>query len=208
VAETTEPLMMHYRVNAGFIPADHWVHDPTQGGGRIIGEVCHFVDFLTWLAGSLPVSVQAHGLANNGRYQNDNLIATLTFANGSIGTITYAANGDKSFAKEHVTVFGGGSVATLDDYRRLELVKNGRKQTHSERWRQDKGHRGEWEAFVQAVQQGQPAPIPLLEIVATTLTTFRIVENLTQTETAVVDTQAFLSTLAPTSSNKHRSSQP
>ena len=107
---------------------DHWVHDPEQGGGRIIGEVCHFVDFLTFLAGSLPEKVYAKSLPNNGQYSNDNLTVTIEFANGSLGTITYVANGDKSFSKEHVEVFGGGAAAVLENFRRLEMKQNGRSQ--------------------------------------------------------------------------------
>jgi predicted dehydrogenase len=123
-----EPLALHYRVNAGFIPADHWLNDPEQGGGRLIGEVCHFVDFLTFLAGSAPIEVQAHSLANPGKFSNDNVVCSLRFADGSQGTISYLANGDKSYSKERVEVFGGGAVAVLEDFRRLELVSRGRKQ--------------------------------------------------------------------------------
>src|SRR5262249_1928900 len=136
-----EPLALHYRVNAGFIPADHWLNDPEQGGGRIIGEVCHFVDFLTFLVGSAPVEVQTLSLANSGKYSNDNVICSLRFAEGSQGTISYLANGDKSYSKERVEVFGGGSVAVLNDFRRLELVAGSRKHVLRSLLRQDKGHR-------------------------------------------------------------------
>jgi predicted dehydrogenase len=143
LADVHEPLIMHYRVNAGYIPLDHWMQNPEQGGGRIIGEVCHFVDFLTFLAGALPTRVHARALPNDGRYRDDNVIITLEFADGSLGTITYVANGDKSFPKERVEVFGGGCVAVLDDFRRLELVRHGRRKVVKSRLRQDKGHRGE-----------------------------------------------------------------
>jgi predicted dehydrogenase len=169
-----EPLVMHYRVNAGFIPADHWVHDPEQGGGRIRGEVCHFVDFLTYLAGALPVMVDAQPLANSGQYSDDNVVVTLRFENGSLGTIHYVANGDKSFSKERVEVFGGGAVAVLEDFRLLELVRSGRRKTVQSRVKQDKGHTGEWQAFAEAVRGNKPAPIPLAEIAAGTLATLRI----------------------------------
>src|ERR1700731_3502400 len=147
-----EPLALHYRVNAGFIPADHWLNDPEQGGGRVIGEVCHFVDFLTFLVGAAPIEVEAHSLANPGKYSNDNVISSLRFADGSQGTISYLANGDKSYSKERVEVFGGGAVAVLEDFRRLELVGGGRKQVFRSLLRQDKGHRAEWETFVAAVR--------------------------------------------------------
>ena len=177
-AEVQEPLVMHYRVNAGYIPAEHWVHDPQQGGGRIIGEVCHFVDFLIFLAGAFPLQVHAAVLPNNGRYCDDNVVVTLTFANGSVGTITYVANGDKSVSKEHLEVFGAGAAAVLDDFRCLELVRNGNRTVHKARLRQDKGHRGEWEAFIAAMQSGSQAPIPFRDSVVTAQVTFAIIESL------------------------------
>ena len=195
LADVHEPLVMHYRVNAGYIPPDHWVQDPQQGGGRIIGEICHFVDFLTFLAGALPVRVYARALPNDGRYRDDNVVITLEFADGSLGTIAYVANGDKSFPKERLEVFGGGAVAVLDDFRRLELVRNGRKKVVRSRLHQDKGHRGEWEAFVAAVQNGGPAPIPFEEIVATTLTTFRILDSLRCGGPVAVYTDTFIATV-------------
>ena len=172
-----EPLALHYRVNAGFIPADHWLNDPAQGGGRVIGEVCHFVDFLTFLVGAAPVEVLAHGLANPGKYSNDNVVCSIRFADGSQGTISYLANGDKSYSKERVEVFGGGAVAVLEDFRRLELVEGGRKRVFRSRWRQDKGHRGEWEAFVAAFCNGGDSPLPIDEIATTMLATFALEES-------------------------------
>jgi predicted dehydrogenase len=172
-----EPLAMHYRVNAGFVPLDHWLNDPAQGGGRVIGEVCHFVDFLSYLSGSAPVEVQVQSLANPGKYSNDNVIASLSFANGSQGTISYLANGDKSYSKERVEVFGGGAVAVLEDFRRLELVSHGHRQVFRSLLRQDKGHRGEWEAFVSAIRAGGESPLPLAEIVTTMRATFALEES-------------------------------
>jgi predicted dehydrogenase/threonine dehydrogenase-like Zn-dependent dehydrogenase len=169
-----EPLSMHYRVNAGFLPADHWVNDPDQGGGRILGEVCHFVDLLCFLAGAFPVEVQAQSVGNPGQYSMDNVVATLKFANGALGTINYMASGDKSASKERLEVFGGGSVAILEDFRRLELVRNGRSQISRARWSQDKGHKAEMRAFIDAMQGKTPVPIPFDQIVGSTLTTLRL----------------------------------
>lgn len=183
-----EALVMHYRVNAGYIPLDHWTQDIEQGGGRILGEVCHFVDFLTFLAGAPPVSVSAQGLSNGERYRDDNLVATLAFENGSIGTITYVANGAKGLAKEYVEVSGGGRSAVLDNFRRLELYDGGRRQVEKARWRQDKGHRDQLAAFVAAVQSGGPPPIPWMDIVRVTETTFDIVDRLHSVDTGPVDT--------------------
>lgn len=172
-----EPLMMSYRVNAGYIPLDHWVHDPEIGGGRIIGEVCHFIDFLTFLSGSLPARVHANGLRNDRRYRNDNLTATIEFENGSIGNIIYVANGDKSFPKERIEVFGGGAVAALDNYRKLEMTSHGKRKVIKSLIQQDKGYQGEWEAFVRALDRNI-APIPFEQAVSSTLTTLCIIRSL------------------------------
>jgi len=177
-----EPLALHYRINAGFLPADHWLNDPMQGGGRILAEVCHFVDFLSFLTASSPAEVETRSLSdsrlsNFGRYSNDNVICSLRFADGSQGTISYLANGDKSYSKERIEVFSGGKVAVLDDFRRLELVHAGKKQAFNSFLRQDKGHRAEFEAFVTAIQSGSPPPILFAEIVTTMLTTFAIEES-------------------------------
>jgi predicted dehydrogenase len=173
-----EPLVMNYRVNAGYILPDHWVHDPEQGGGRILGEVCHFVDFLIFLAGSLPQQVYAKALPNNSLYRDDNLSITIEFKNGSLGTITYVANGDKRFSKERVEVFGGGAAVVLDNFRRLELIQKGYRQVFRSWLRQDKGHREEWEELGEAIPSGAAAPIPFEETVCTSLTTFKILESM------------------------------
>jgi len=187
-----EPLALHYRVNAGFIAPEHWVNDLAQGGGRILGEVCHFVDFLSFLVGSSPTVVAARGLPNPGKYADDNVIVSLQFADGSQGTITYVANGDKSYSKERVEVFGGGAVAVLEDFRRLELVRHGRKRVFRSFWRQDKGHVGEWRLFAKGIRCGKEAPIPFDEIVASTLSTLRVAESRSLGEHVNVDTADFI----------------
>ena len=195
--QVQEPLALHYRVNAGFIGRDHWVNDPEQGGGRILGEVCHFVDFLTFLAGALPIEVQARSVASLDSYTDDNVIVSLRFADGSQGTISYLANGDRSYSKERVEVFGGGAVAVLEDFRRLELVRHCRKQTFRSRFRQDKGHRAELEAFAAAVHGQGEVPIPFDEIVSTTLATLRAVESRSSGRPVELDTAAFISSNLP-----------
>src|SRR4029077_15964142 len=106
LAPISEPLAMHYRINAGALPPDHWINDPEQGGGRILGEVCHFADLLMFLAVSPIVEVEARSIKNSGRYSGDNLLISIHFANGSEGTMHYLANGDRSFSKERIEVFG------------------------------------------------------------------------------------------------------
>lgn len=191
-APLVEPVMIHYRVNGGAIPKDHWIQDPEIGGGRIIGELCHFVDVLQFLTGSLPVRVFARVLPNCGRYCDDNLAVTLEFANGSIGQITYVANGDKSLGKELAEMFGGGRSAVLEDYRSLQLVTNGRASVSRSRLRQRKGHVEECAAFIQALHDGGAPPISFEEIFAATSATFRISESLQTGLPIVVDTPAVL----------------
>ena len=175
--EVHEPLALHYRVNAGFLPSDHWLNDPLQGGGRILGEVCHFVDFLCFLTNASPVEVETRSLPNPGQYSNDNIVCSLRFPDGSQGTISYLANGDKSYSKERIEVFGGCAVAVLEDFRRLELVRDGKKRVFRSLMRQNKGHRGEWKAFVTAIQTGAESPTPFRELVSTTLATFALEES-------------------------------
>jgi predicted dehydrogenase len=192
LAPISEPLALHYRVNAGYLPPDHWVNDREQGGGRILGEVCHFVDLLMFLAASPITEVESRALKTSSRYSGDNVLISIRFANGSQGTISYLANGDRAFSKERLEVFGGGAVAVLEDFRHLELTRNGSKQTIHSRWRQDKGHRGEWTAFAEFVRQGRAAPITFDELVCSTLATLRIQESVATGQRLAVDSAAFI----------------
>src|SRR5207248_7048564 len=130
-----EPLTMHYRVNAGPLSPDHWINDPEQGGGRIIGEVCHFIDLLAFLAGSQPVEVETRTIGDTAQ----SFVITLRFTSGSHGTISYLVDGDRSFSKERIEIFGGGCAAVLEDFCRLEMVHNGRHETVRSRFHQYKG---------------------------------------------------------------------
>jgi predicted dehydrogenase/threonine dehydrogenase-like Zn-dependent dehydrogenase len=179
-----EPLAAYYRVNAGYIPLNHWTQDPEQGGGRIVGEACHFIDFLTFLVGAPPVEAIARGLPDSGRYRQDNVVLSFTFPDGSVGTVGYLANGNKAFPKERVEVFSGGRVAVLDDYRSLELVVDGKQQVERSRLRQDKGHQAEWQAFTTAIQSGGPPPIPYEQLFGVHRGTFASLEAL-RTRSAV-----------------------
>jgi len=171
-----EPLSVHYRVNAGYLPLNHWLHDPKQGGGRIIGEGCHFIDFAAFLAGAPPVSVFARALPDGGKYREDNVSMSFAFPDGSFATIEYLANGDKSYPKERVEVFCGGKIAVLEDFRRLEVIANGRRKTYT--MAQDKGWRSEWESFVRASQQGGAPPIPYDHLFGVTRASFAAVRSL------------------------------
>ncbi|HSB89618.1 MAG TPA: bi-domain-containing oxidoreductase [Anaerolineales bacterium] len=160
------PLAMVYRVNAGPLPADHWLRDPEQGGGRLVGEVGHFIDLMTFLAGSPPVRVEARGMEAASPALEDSLLVTVRFADGSLGSIAYLATGDRSFEKERLEVFGGGRVAVLEDFRRLETWEGGRSRKWTSPMRQDKGHGAMWAAFVEAIRRGGPPPIPYADLIA------------------------------------------
>lgn len=181
-----EPLIASYRINAGNIPLTHWTQDPVQGGGRIIGEGCHFVDFLAFLVGASPTSVTAQSLPDDSRYREDNVVMTFTFPDGSVGLVVYLANGDKAFPKERIEVFVGGRVAVLDDFRTLELVSQGKRQVIRSPLRQDKGHRAEWEAFSQAIIAGGPAPIPYEHLFGVTEATFAALDAIRSRQTVTL----------------------
>lgn len=174
----SEPLLIQYRVNAGYLPPTHWLHDPQQGGGRIVGEGCHFIDFLTYLVGVSPVSVHAAALPDKEKYNRDNVILTLSYPDGSIGTVTYLANGNKNYAKERVEVFTSGRIAILNDFRALELVTENRKKVVHSALRQDKGHTNAWHGFLSALKNGGLPPIPYDQLTSTSLASFAALESL------------------------------
>ena len=142
------PVVLHYRVNAGQIPPEHWVHDDEQGGGMLISECCHFIDFMQFITGARPIQVYARAIEPTGTLQKyDNFQATLTFDDGSLGTVTYTTLGDPSYPKETVEVFCDNAVGRITDFRDLELRRGG-KASRERRWlAQDKGFAGELLAF-------------------------------------------------------------
>jgi len=179
-----EPLVINYRINAGFIPKDHWTQDPIEGGGRIIGEVCHFVDIVQHISDSEPVKIYAEAIRSDNRsvMNNDNINVTLKMKNGSMGIITYLANGDKSVPKERIEVSGGNRTAILDNFRRLSLYRGGKEKTIKRRG-VDKGHKAEIEAFIQRIKerisnQTIPPLIDFQSLVITTAATFKIIKSL------------------------------
>ncbi len=187
IDQRQEPLYAHYRVNANQLPPTHWLIDPQEGGGRIIGEACHFIDFLTFLVGASPVEVTAQGLPDGGSYHEDNLVMNFRFPDGSIGLVSYLANGDKSYPKEYVEVFSGGRIAALHDWRKLELVQDGKRRVHREVLRQDKGHQAAWRAFLDAVQNRKSPPIPYEQLISVTRASFAAVESLRSGKTTPIE---------------------
>jgi predicted dehydrogenase/threonine dehydrogenase-like Zn-dependent dehydrogenase len=175
-----QPLSMIYTCNAGAIPSSHWTQDPSLGGGRILGEACHFIDLLHFLAGQSPI-VQVAGLehgvdgpANPG----DTVSITLRMADGSLGQINYFANGSPSYPKERLEVFSEGRVLQLDNFRRLEIF--GPRAKTYRRWRQDKGHQEELQRFVAAVREGGSSPIGFPSLVNTAQATLAAVTAIRQ----------------------------
>jgi predicted dehydrogenase len=185
LGENPGPLTMTYRVNAGPLPPNHWLLDPEQGGGRIIGEVCHFIDFLTFLAGILPRRIQARSSGG------DDVALTLEFSGGSLGAIVYAAHGSRAFGKERVEVFGGGKAAVLDDFRRLELVTEAWRRTTRRRFRTDKGHGRLWEAFLRSIETGGDPPLAYRELFGVAEATLAAVESLHSGAAVDLDVSAY-----------------
>jgi predicted dehydrogenase/threonine dehydrogenase-like Zn-dependent dehydrogenase len=146
------PVMMSYRVNAGFIPAEHWVHDPEAGGGRLLGEVCHFVDFLCFLCDSEAARISAVGISGDtGKYRDDdNLALTVAFQDGSVGQILYTAQGSKAFSRERLEVFGEDTVSVIEDFRLATIVKGG-KTRKIRKLSMDMGYQDELAAFFKAL---------------------------------------------------------
>src|ERR1043165_1073566 len=173
------PLSLLYRVNAGRIPNEHWMQNAEEGGGRIIGEVCHFIDLMQYLTGALPVSVFAESISANSSkiVDADSVFITLRFADGSNGTIAYLAEGDKGLAKERVEIFGGGKVFVLGDFRRATLYKDGREEQVTLK-AQDKGQQAQVRAVCANVLEGGAALIGIDDLAATSRVTFRVLDSL------------------------------
>lgn len=172
----TGPMSMIYRINAGALPADSWIHDIETSGGRIVGEACHFIDYLTYLNGSLPTKVQAFGLPDpKGRL--DTVSINISFGNGSIGTVAYFANGPKNLPKEYVEIYRAGTAAILTDFSEAAILTGGKKLRKKLLF-QDKGQSTMVDTFLNAVRRGDKCPISFDEISTVTLACFRVEESM------------------------------
>lgn len=173
------PLSILYRVNAGRIAKDHWTQNVDEGGGRIVGEVCHFIDLMQFLTDAPPVLVFAEsiGARSDKIVAVDSVFITLRFADGSNGTVAYLSEGDKGLAKERVEIFGGGKVFVLDDFRRASLYKDGREEQIALK-AQDKGQQAQVRRVCASVLEGGAAQISLEELAATSRATFRVLDSL------------------------------
>ncbi len=171
-----EPLVMNFRVNAGFIPKDHWTQTQA-GGGRIVGEICHFIDLMQYFCDAEPVKVFAECIdTESDKIKNDdNISITVKFSDGSVGNLVYTANGDKGLPKERFEIYGGESVFLIDDFNSGASYRDSREKKIKTA---GKGHKQEVEEFIGALEKGHPLPISFRSICLTTLTTFKIQESL------------------------------
>ena len=188
------PWVVDCRVNAGSIPPESWVQNQAEGGGRIIGEVGHFIDLIQYLTGSLPRRVFASSLSGGGSgcRAEENSIINLQFADGSVAGITYTAAGDRSFPRERVEIFGGGAVCLIDNFRLVSLARSGKTRKHK-KMNVDRGHAEEFRAFFTAVKEGGDFPVALAEYLYTTVATFQIRESLRQGQPQEIEIENYIS---------------
>jgi predicted dehydrogenase/threonine dehydrogenase-like Zn-dependent dehydrogenase len=186
-SDANTPLSMIYRVNAGWIDPSHWVHDPVEGGGRILGEVCHFIDLLQHVTDSIPTRVHANRIRPSGNnvLADDNVQVVISFADGSSGTVVYSALGATSQPKEFIEILGGRKSAILDDFRTLTLFDNSTRTLKNKIG--DKGHVKQFQLFSEAIKSGGKPPIPARELVASTLATLAVPASLESGQPVTID---------------------
>lgn len=170
------PINVVATVNAGAIPENVWVHDPQVGGGRIIGEACHFIDLISYFAGSKVQSVCMNAMEVHPKETTDNATILLKYENGSTGVINYFSNGSKAYAKERIEIYSQGRTAVIDNFRKTEC--HGFKGLKSIRTSLDKGHKNQFELLMQQLQTGAPPIIPFEELINTTQATLAAIESL------------------------------
>lgn len=177
-ARRTDPMNITYRVNAGTLPRTHWIFQPNQGNGRIIGEGCHFIDCMAYLTEAVPVSVFAYSLGstNSADYNYDNATVIIKFSDGSVGCLEYYANGDTSYAKEYCEVFCEGSTAVMNNFEEVKLIRSGNTKVH--KFDGKKGHTEEVNATIKAIEDGKPMPIDYRALRLVTLATIAAIESI------------------------------
>jgi polar amino acid transport system substrate-binding protein len=188
LASRSGPMTIIYRVNAGQMPAGHWSLDETEGGGRVIGEACHFIDFAQYLTDALParVSAESVGRAGGAGFVDDSAIISMSMTDGSIASVVYTASGDKAVAKERVEIFCNRAVAVIDDFKSGQFTSRGKTEKLGGR-SQDKGHAAEVSAFLDAARREGGEPISFESLVATSLASFAAVESSRTGATLAVD---------------------
>ena len=174
----TAPMNIIATMNAGFIPSDVWVQDTKVGGGRIIGEACHFIDLMVFLTGSKVISVVMNAMGTNPEENTDNAIITLKFENGSQGVINYFSNGSKQYAKERIEIYSQGRILVIDNFRKLSGY--GFKGFSVMNTSLDKGHKNQFEQLIKQTKEGGLSLIPFEEIINTTRASFAAIESLSK----------------------------
>jgi polar amino acid transport system substrate-binding protein len=171
-------VTVNCRVNAGFVPKSHWVLNQ-EGGGRVIGEVCHFIDSIQYAASSVPVRVFAETISSsNDQVTNeDNIAITLKMKNGSNAALLYTSIGHKGFPRERIEVFGNNQGYVIDNFTSMEFIRDGKRE-RMKKFDIDRGHQAEFETFFRSIREGRPLPVDFSEYVYTTLATFAIMESI------------------------------
>jgi predicted dehydrogenase/threonine dehydrogenase-like Zn-dependent dehydrogenase len=176
LASIDSPMNIVATMNAGFIPEKVWVHDMEIGGGRIIGEACHFIDLISFLTGSKVKSICMNAMGINPKENTDNASILLKYENGTNAVINYFANGSKAYSKERIEVFHQERTLVLDNWRRLKGF--GFKNFSSSSSSQDKGHQNQFNLLINSIQNGGAEIIPMEEIINTTIASFAAIESL------------------------------
>jgi polar amino acid transport system substrate-binding protein len=173
------PYLINYRVNAGNIPKGHWINDPEIGGGRIVGEVCHFIDLTQYITGARPIQVYTQKMAmdRSDVINEDNICCTISYDDGSLASLIYTSVGDKSYPKEKLEVFCNGAAASCDNFIRTRIWNHGR-LVNIKTPGIDKGFSGLYSGYISYLRGKAENPIPLDEIFQNTLTTFKVKESL------------------------------
>ena len=178
-----DPLVLQMRVNAGYVPPDHWVHSESEGRSRIVGEMSHFIDLMQAMIGSLPVQIHAERVDGNNRsvVNNDNIVALLKFADGSVGSLTYSASGDKGYSREAIEIFFDRKTIRSQDFRKSELYASGKQAFKT--MSQEMGYREELQHFIDCVRGKEQPAVSMEETLWSMRTVFGIERALATRET-------------------------
>jgi len=182
-SDRTSPMFIGYRINAGFISDSHWIQSKEEGGGRIIGEVCHFVDLCQFLCQAKYKSIFAQNFGDD--KLRDNVSIIIKFEEGSIANINYFSNGDTSYPKERIEIFCQNSIAIIDDFNKVELFRGSKLKIHKSH--HDKGHQKQIELWLRSIEESKSIPVPFIESVNSTIATFMIHESLNKGEVIYFD---------------------
>lgn len=178
-----QPKTIMIRVNAGIMPPDHWVNDPVAGGGRVIGEACHFVDLAMYLSGSPIISVSAEAMNDTDKV-NNTVVINLKMKNGSVASINYFSNGNTLISKEYIEVYCDGKIAVVDDFKTLSLYGDKKKRI---KFKQDKGHGKCVRSFLKALKDGAHCPIPFEESWLSMLATLKVNQSIRENRKILFD---------------------